>query len=66
MQLLSFLLQPTINYGLVLKFRIHQLVVTRTGQDGMAFLMSIKDKLTLDPLINFAPPVEIFFTPGGM
>ena len=28
--------------------------------DGI--LMSIKDKLTLDPLINFAPPVEYFYT----
>lgn len=28
--------------------------------DGI--LMSIKDKLTLDPLINFAPPVEYFLT----
>jgi hypothetical protein len=28
--------------------------------DGI--LMSIKDKLTLDPLINFAPPVEYFYS----
>ncbi|HSW53739.1 MAG TPA: T9SS type A sorting domain-containing protein [Ignavibacteriaceae bacterium] len=27
-----------------------------------AILMSIKDKLTLDPTINFAPPIEYFYT----
>ena len=27
-----------------------------------AILMSLKDKLTLDPTINFAPPIEYFYT----